>query len=138
VHEFSGCCYSHNQRGPAAPTAAGDNTGIGDRSGKQGRRHLNKLFCLCRSPFIPIAEPISACTAGVRANAPAKPDDLLRPRRGHEFDIDDHYGPILGLTGVIAATVMSYLVFICVPILLDAERLLSRLRGQAEAKRSVA
>jgi hypothetical protein len=70
--------------------------------------------------------------------APAKPDDLLRPRRGNEFDIDDHYGPILGLTGVIAATVMSYLVFICVPILLDAERLLSRLRGQAEAKRSVA
>ena len=44
----------------------------------------------------------------------------------------------MGLTGVIAATVMSYLVFICVPILLDAERLLSRLRGQAEAKRSVA
>jgi O-antigen/teichoic acid export membrane protein len=43
-----------------------------------------------------------------------------------------------GLTGVMAATVMSYLVFICVPILLHAERLLSRLRGQAEAKRSVA
>jgi hypothetical protein len=31
--------------------------------------------------------------------APAKLDDLLRPRRGHEFDIDDHYGPILGADG---------------------------------------
>ncbi len=38
-------------------------------------------------------------------------------------------------TGVIAATVMSYLVFVCGPTLVDSERLLSQLQRRADANR---